>query len=250
MPTIRLFVRDTLSVGAQVTLPAEQSHYLLHVMRMREGERVVLFNGKEGEWEAEIASLGKKSSSLHVTTQRKPQRNEPDIWLAFAPIKNAALHFMAQKATELGCSALMPILTDHTVVHHLNTEKLMANAVEAAEQSERLTVPEVHSPKKLLEFLDNFPSDRMLVFCDESGQGKPFADALTDTQATRFALLIGPEGGFSSKELDILHNHPHVVAVGLGPRILRADTAALAGLACLQALCGDWKEAPRFKPSS
>lgn len=248
MPTIRLYISDTLSEEAYIHLPEEQSHYLRHVMRMREGETINLFNGRDGEWIAEIAILNKKTTSIRVISLHRPQASGPDIWLAFAPIKNAALHVIAQKATELGCSALLPIITEHTVIHQINTQKLLANAIEAAEQCERLTVPDVYPPQILHTFLETFPKDRILVCCDESGEGQPIFTALANIQATRFALLIGPEGGFSTKELDILHRHPHVVPVGLGPRILRADTAALAGLACLQAACGDWHAAPRFTP--
>jgi 16S rRNA (uracil1498-N3)-methyltransferase len=249
MPHIRLFVTGPLQSHATITLDKDQSHYLLHVMRMREGDALSVFNGKDGEWSASISSLNKKGATVFINTQTKPQKPEPDIWLVFAPVKNAAIHFVAQKATELGVSALVPVITEHTVVHRVSTDKLLANAIEAAEQSERLSVPTVQEPQKLLTFLSNFPKDRTLVFCDESGHGKPIFQALSDCKSNRFALLIGPEGGFSPKELDILHKHPHVIAVGLGPRILRADTAALAGLACLQALCGDWNQAPHFIPS-
>lgn len=250
MAQIRLYIDAPLSMHANVALNQDQSHYLLHVMRLKEGSRVALFNGHDGEWEGEVTMLSKKAMQVLITSQTRQQRQEPDIWLAFAPIKNAAIHFTAQKATELGVSALMPVITEHTIVHRIGTEKLLANAIEAAEQSERLSVPTVSEPQKLSTFLDRFPKDRALIFCDESGKGKPITQALQGSSYTSFAVLIGPEGGFSLKELDILHHHPHVIPVGLGPRILRADTAALAALACLQAACGDWNEAPRFVPSS
>jgi 16S rRNA (uracil1498-N3)-methyltransferase len=250
MPQIRLFVSSPLLPHGAVILSKDQAHYLLHVMRAKTGEKLAVFNGKDGEWEAEISFLSKKEVSLTALSQTKVQTSEPDIWLAFAPVKNAAIHFVAQKATELGVSALLPVFTDHTIINRVSTDKLLANAIEAAEQSERLTVPEIHEAQKLTAFLSTFPQDRTLVFCDESGQGAPIISALKNHRSPKLALLIGPEGGFSTKELDILHKHPHVIAVGLGPRILRADTAALAGLACLQAVCGDWDQAPRFVPSA
>ena len=247
LPKIRLFCTHPLSDNAPIPLDLKQNHYLQHVMRKKMGDAIIVFNGQDGEWLATLDHLAKKSGSATAIRQLRPQQNEPDVWLVFAPVKNVALHFLAQKSTELGASALVPVITDHTIVSRVNTDKLHANAIEAAEQCERLTVPTIHASQRLDQFLSSLPPERTLIFCDESGQGKPIIEALSSQpEHASYAILIGPEGGFSSRELEMLHSHPHIVPVGLGPRILRADTAALSALACFQACCGDGDTTPRL----
>ena len=246
--TIRLYCPQPFFSQATLELADNQVHYLQHVMRCREGDPVTVFNGQDGEWLGVIDTLKKKHGTLTLSEQRRQQTTEPDIWLAFAPVKNAAIHFLAQKATELGVSALHPVFTDRTVVSRVNTEKLSANTIEAAEQCERLTIPSVEEGQPLTTFLSQFPQGRTLIYCDESGKGQPITAALQQAAKTtsQWAILIGPEGGFSAQEREILHKHPNTLPVGLGPRILRADTAALAALACFQAICGDGHIAPKF----
>ena len=246
---IRLFVEHPLAAHATIGLAAEQAHYLRSVMRLERGTPLLLFNGRDGEWRARLDGLGKGWASCAVEALTRPQTHEPDIWLVFAPLKRARIDFVAQKATELGVSALWPIFTRHTAVGRVNDERLRANAIEAAEQSERLTVPEVFEPASLDEVLAKWPAGRTVLLCDESGSGAPIADVLgaggeksiSDARSAPAAVMIGPEGGFSRDELDRLRKHPNVTPVGLGPRVLRADTAALAVLACWQALVGDWR---------
>jgi 16S rRNA (uracil1498-N3)-methyltransferase len=186
-----------------------------------------------------------------VSECTREQAPEPDLWLCFAPIKRARIDFVAEKATELGVAVLQPVLTEHTAVERVNVERLQANAIEAAEQTERLTVPEVRAPLALAKLLGAWRAERRLLICDETGGGPPIADVLATldeaARAAPWGIVIGPEGGFSAGELGLLRRMKDVVSVGLGPRILRADTAALAALACWQALVGDWrKPTPRL----
>lgn len=250
----RLFVEGDLAQGAIIGLGPVQAHYLRHVLRLKSGDSVALFNGRDGEWLGTIEGVGKGWCSLAVDGRRRPQEPEPDLWLVFAPIKRARLDFLVQKATELGVSALWPVLTRHTQITRVNAERLKANAIEAAEQSERLSVPAVIEACALDEVVARWPKDRRLLLCDESGAAPPIAAAFAREAAgaasggagrVPWAALIGPEGGFSRSELDGLRKLPFVMAVGLGPRVLRADTAALAVLSCWQALLGDWSTPTR-----
>ena len=242
--SIRLFVTAPLIDGAPIELGQEQAHYLKNVMRLGEGDAVALFNGSDGEFRARIDSFGKRAASLVVEEQLRAQTGEPDLWLVFAPIKRARIDYLVEKATELGASALVPVITRHTHVERLNLDRLRAHAVEAAEQSERLTVPRIEEPRALEDVLAAWDASRRIMLCDESGTAPPAAQALAGPNsnlsgAASWAVLIGPEGGFAETELDALRKLPFVSAVSLGPRILRADTAALAGLAVLQALRGE-----------
>ena len=247
--TPRLFVEDDLASGVGLTLDGPRAHYLRDVLRLGVGAEVLLFNGRDGEWRTRVTATAKRSLDLVLQTQTRPQATEPDLWLCFAPVKKARIDFIAEKATELGVSALVPVLTRRTNVERVNVERLRANAVEAAEQTERLTVPEVREPASLEQVLKAWPAARRLLIADETGGGKPILDALGDAQPGAWAVLIGPEGGFTREELDRIAALPGVLAVGLGPRILRADTAAVAALSCLQAAIGDWREAtPRRWP--
>lgn len=246
----RLFVEDDLAAGAGVELDRDRAHYLRNVLRATAGETVGLFNGRDGEWRARIASLGKNAAALAVETQIRAQAAEPDLWLVFAPVKRARIDFIAEKATELGASALAPVMTRRTVVARVNTDRLRANAVEAAEQTERLSVPVIHEPVTLERLLADWPRERRILLCAEAGAARPLAEVLSELASGSqeasepWAVMTGPEGGFAPAELDGLSNLPFVTAVGLGPRILRADTAALAALACFQAILGDGRVRP------
>ena len=236
---IRLFVAASLADGAAVELGQEQAHYVKNVMRLKEGDALALFNGSEGEFGARIESFAKRAARLRVEDRLRAQQSEPDLWLVFAPLKRARIDYLVEKATELGASALVPVITRHTNVERLNLERLRAHAIEAAEQSERLTVPRIDEPRALEEMLATWEASRRIMLCDESGTAPMAATVLAGQSAAAWAVLIGPEGGFAETELDALRKLPFVSPVSLGPRILRADTAALAGLAVLQALRGE-----------
>ncbi|WP_422001088.1 16S rRNA (uracil(1498)-N(3))-methyltransferase [Reyranella sp.] len=252
MSLSRLHVDADLAAGLDVALDEAQAHYLRHVMRRADGAPLLLFNGRDGEWRATLEARGRKAAVARVGERTREQAVEPDLWLCFAPLKRARIDYVAEKATELGVAVLQPVLTHHTIVERVNVERLRANAVEAAEQTERLSVPEVRPPAALASLLDGWPAGRRLLVCDETGGGPPIATALSGldaaARAAPWAILIGPEGGFDSGELAHLRRISDVMAVGLGPRILRADTAALAALTCWQALVGDWQRpTPRLK---
>jgi 16S rRNA (uracil1498-N3)-methyltransferase len=246
MTVTRLFIEAGLTAGSEAPLDEAQAHYLRHVMRRADGAPLLLFNGRDGEWKAALSLRGKKGAAAEVTGQTRPQVVEPDVWLCFAPVKRARIDYIAEKATELGVAVLQPVLTQHTAVERVNVERLRANAVEAAEQTERLSVPEVRVPVDLMRLLAEWPAGRRLLICDETGGGPPIAEALGGldeaARAAPWGIVIGPEGGFAERELTALRRMKDVTAVGLGPRILRADTAALAALACWQALVGDWRQ--------
>jgi 16S rRNA (uracil1498-N3)-methyltransferase len=252
MSLSRLFVDVDLAAGAEVALDEAQLHYLRHVMRRPDGAPLLLFNGRDGEWRATLEGRGRKAGVARVGARTREQVGEPDIWLCFAPLKRARIDYVVEKATELGVAVLQPVLTHHTAVERVNVDRLRAHAVEAAEQSERLGVPEVRTPLGLSGLLDGWPADRRLLVCDETGGGPPIASVLGGlddaARAAPWAILIGPEGGFDAAELASLRRISDAMAVGLGPRILRADTAALAALACWQALVGDWQRpTPRLE---
>lgn len=251
--TPRLFMDVPLAAGAAVDLDADHAHYLRDVLRLQADAVVMLFNGRDGEWRSTVQSVAKRSMTLQVAAQTRQPVAEPDLWLCFAPIKRARLDFIAEKATELGVCRLQPVITQHTIVERVNVDRLRANAVEAAEQTERLTVPEIGTPVALAALVAGWPSGRHLLLADETGGGRPVADVLAglddQARAAPWAVLTGPEGGFTRAELDLVQRLAHVHAVGLGPRILRADTAALSALSVWQAIVGDWRRAtPRRWP--
>jgi 16S rRNA (uracil1498-N3)-methyltransferase len=244
-PAARLYVPDDLAVGAAFALAEDQAHYLRNVLRLGPGAVLALFNGRDGEWLARIDGIGKGRCSVALEAQTRAQIAEPDLWLVFAPVKRARLDYLVEKATELGVAALRPVRTQRTIVERVNLERLQANAVEAAEQTERLSVPVVHPPETLTALVASWPQQRRLIVCDERGRAPPIAEivaSLRERLAEGVAVLIGPEGGFTETELDGLANLPFVNPVSLGPRVLRADTAALAALAVFQALAGDWRD--------
>jgi len=237
----RLFVTAALEPGATVMLDEGQVHYLLHVLRAKAGDRVLLFNGRDGEWQGEIATTGKRGVTLTVRANTSPQAGVPDLWLVFAPVKKTPSDYLAQKATELGVSKLQPVFTRRTIVTRLNGDRLLANAMEAAEQSGRLTVPEIGAALALEKLLADWPRNRSLYFCDEGGDAVPLADAARNDKEGAAAILTGPEGGFDPAEREVLRALPFVIPVSLGPRILRADTAALAAVTIWQTVRGDWR---------
>jgi len=241
---IRLFVTAGLFPGAAVMLEGADSHYLVNVMRKKQGDEVSLFNGRDGEWAAIIVEAGKKSVRLEVSDHLKSQLPEPDLWLAFSPIKRARIDFVAQKATELGVSKLLPIRTERTVVARVKGERLWANAKEAAEQCERLTVPAVEEIVPLRKLLGSWPKGRKLLFCDEDKTGPLIIKALekADKKPARlpWGILVGPEGGFTDSERKLVRSHPECIPASLGPRLLRADTAVFSALSLWQAALGDW----------
>ena len=238
-PRQRLFVDSPLAAGTDVVLEADQAHYLVNVMRLGAGAAVALFNGRDGEWAAVIAAVAKRGCTLRVEQLLRPQAAGSDLWLLFAPVKGPRTDFIAEKATELGVSLLQPVLTRRTVANRVNVERLAANAREAAEQCERLTVPEVRDLVPLETILGQWPAERRLMFCDETGVSPPAPRVLTGLPRGPWAVLIGPEGGFGPEELIAVKAMKNAIPVGLGPRILRADTAAVAALTLWQAALGD-----------
>ncbi len=241
---VRLYVDAALSNGAQIALEREQVHYLVSVMRLAQGAEILVFNGRDGEWTALLAEATKKRGLLTVERCLRPQTPAPRLDYCFAPLKQARLDYMVQKATEMGVGCLRPVLTQHGQVSRINTDRMRANVIEACEQCGVLSVPEIKPPEPLAAFLDSWPADNpdgLILFCDEAA---PTDDPLTILSALEpcpLALLIGPEGGFSVDERDRLLAMPSVRAIPLGPRILRADTAAVAALALVQATLGDWQ---------
>ncbi|MEL7344658.1 MAG: 16S rRNA (uracil(1498)-N(3))-methyltransferase [Pseudomonadota bacterium] len=232
---IRLYLDQPLGAGQSLTLSRAQSHYLGTVMRLGPGAGVAVFNGRDGEWRARVEALGKREGTLEAVEQVRPQAVPPDITLAFAPIKKERTDFIVEKATELGVARIAPVLTEYSNTGRINLDRLKAHAVEAAEQCGGTYVPEISALSPLPKFLQSL-DERRLIFCDEMRAGV----ATTPTTPAPAALLIGPEGGFSQAERARLHALPGVETLSLGPRILRADTAAVAALTLWQAAQGDW----------
>lgn len=240
----RLFVAADLATGAQVGLSREQSHYLINVLRMAAGAELVLFNGRDGAWLARIADAGRKGATLEAVAQIAPQTPPADLVFAFAPIKVGRLDYVVQKATEMGAGRIQPFITRFTEMRRLNRERLEANIVEAAEQCEVLAVPPLGEPIEFSSWLDGWATGepgRRLVFCDESAASTTPLPVLAGLGPGPLALLVGPEGGFAPEERERLLASPFATPISLGPRILRADTAAVAALAVLQASIGDWR---------
>jgi len=237
---LRLHVDADLGSGARIVPDEGQTHYLLHVMRAKAGDRLNLFNGRDGEWLARIAEVSKRACALECERRTAPQTNVPDLWLCFAPIKKTPADYVVQKATELGVRVLQPVFTRRTIVGRVNLDRMRANAIEAAEQSGRVSVPQTREPLALDKLVGAWPAERMMIFCDEGG-APPMAEALRTLPLGPAAILAGPEGGFDPAEREMLRAQAFVVPVSLGPRILRADTAGLAALAIWQAVLGDWR---------
>ena len=233
----RLFVRQPLSQGATVELNAAQANYLGNVLRLREGAELLLFDGDSGEWLARIADAGKKRMTLAVDRRTREPETVPDVWLAFAPVKRAQTDWLVEKATELGAARLLPVITQRTIVDRVRLDRLEAIAIEAAEQCGRTRLPEIAEPQPLAHFLAQRDPARTLYFADEGG-GEPAAQAFRKGASV---ILTGPEGGFTDEERSAIRAADKSVAISLGPRILRAETAALAALAAYMALAGDWR---------
>jgi 16S rRNA (uracil1498-N3)-methyltransferase len=240
-PAARIYVADALANGATVELTAGQAHHLRSVLRLGPGAAVAAFNAVDGEWLCRIVEIGRGGVRLTIERRLHSPAAEPDLWLLFAPIKRARLDWLVEKSTELGVSMLLPVWTARTQVERLNLERLRAHAIAAAEQSGRLSVPELRPPEALSQVLAAWPDERRLIVCDESGAGEPIGDAAARLRVGPVALLVGPEGGFERTELDALGKLSFVSRIGLGPRVLRAETAALAALAVYQATAGDWR---------
>lgn len=240
MPSvIRLHLDHPLAEGQAIPLSQEQAHYLFGVMRLGPGARLRVFNGQDGEWEAEVAEAGKRGGTLRAVAQTRPQAMPPDLWLLFAPIKKARTDFIVEKAAEMGCRRILPVQTDHTNSERVKADRLRAHAVEAAEQCGGTFVPEVAEMARLTDLLSTWDASRALWFCDETLAGG--VAPVPDCQTGPGAVLVGPEGGFSEAERARLRTLPYARPVRLGPRILRADTAVVAALALWQATCGDWR---------
>jgi 16S rRNA (uracil1498-N3)-methyltransferase len=236
----RLFLEPALADGARLPLEREQANYLLSVLRMKQDDTVLVFNGRDGEWLAAITVEGRKQASLTLVRQTRPQPPAPDLHYLFAPLKHARLDYMAQKAVEMGAGVIQPVLTRRTQVSRLNLDRMRANAVEAAEQCGILSLPEIRAECPLEAALQALEPERLLVFCDEAmAQASPVA-ALAQAKPGPLAVLIGPEGGFDEGERQRILARPGTLPISLGPRILRADTAAVAALALVQAIRGDW----------
>ena len=244
-PATRLYIDSDLADGAVVGLSPDHAHFLRSVLRLEPGRWVTLFNGRDGEWSARIDGIGKGWASLAVGAQVREQSASPDVWLFFAPIKRARLDFLVQKATGLGVGRIQPVVTQRTIVERVKSERLSANVIEASEQCERLDLPEIGDPIRMDTALEDHPSDRTLVACVEFGEAQPIAEVVSTLPAgAPVTFLIGPEGGFTPEERRLLESRTNVRFAGLGPRILRAETAGLAALTVWQALAGDWAQAP------
>ena len=246
----RLYFDALLVAGVGISCDNEQANYLLNVLRLRAGDAILVFNGRDGEWWATVATAGKRGASLEITEQTRTQESGPDIHYLFAPLKRARLDYMVQKATELGVSRLVPVITRRTIADRVNLDRVKANAIEAAEQCGILRVPDIGEPAKLENVLGKWDGSRRLIFCDETAAvGDPVAvlrkafgeRAAELPNSPPVAVLIGPEGGFDPSERESLLSKPFTVPISLGPRVMRADTAAIAALAIVNAAVGDWR---------
>jgi 16S rRNA (uracil1498-N3)-methyltransferase len=244
--TPRLFLEEPMAAGRSLELSRAQANYLVHVLRLGEGAPVLVFNGRDGEWRASLR-LGRKAAALQAEEQTRPQTAAGDLEYLFAPLKHARQDYMVQKAVEMGASRLVPVLTRHTQTRRVNLERMRSNAIEAAEQCGILNVPEIGEPVSLDALVAGWTPDRLLVFCDEDAETADPVAALSPARSGGLmgtlpvSLLVGPEGGFAEDERKALSGLPNVIRLALGPRILRADTAAVAAVALIQAVLGDWR---------
>jgi 16S rRNA (uracil1498-N3)-methyltransferase len=241
--TPRLYVDAPLTGASEVALDRDQANYLLNVLRLKRGDALLLFNGRDGEWQARLAGTGKRALTAELGASTREQPCPGDLHLLFAPLKHARLDYLIQKAVEMGASRMQPVITRHTQVARVNLDRMRANVIEAAQQCGILSLPEVAEPVGFDSVVENTNTGRLLVFCDESTEVQDPVAALTAVRGRpSLAVLIGPEGGFAEEERAALLKRPHVARIALGPRILRADTAAVAALALVQAVLGDWRE--------
>jgi 16S rRNA (uracil1498-N3)-methyltransferase len=240
----RLFVEADFDPARRLELSREQAHYLRQVLRLAEGARVRAFNGRDGEWLASLVGDGRRGAALELIEPTRGQTPAGGLDLLFAPLKHARLDYMVQKAVEMGASRLVPVMTRRTQVARLNLERMRANAIEAAEQCGILSLPDISAPAPLTQAVAALEAGKWLIFCDEAAEQRGPLAALQAVEAGPMAVLIGPEGGFAEEERRMLLARPKTLRLSLGPRIMRADTAAVAALAIVQARCGDWREAP------
>lgn len=236
---IRLYVEHPLGEGQSVPLNRDQAHYLFSVMRRKTGDAVLLFNGTDGEWRATVTEASKRGGKLLAEERTRDQQNPPDLWLLFAPIKKVRTDFIVEKAAEMGAARICPVQTDFTNADRIRQDRLQAHAIEAAEQCGGTYVPPVAELARLSSLLESWPADRQLMFCDEALAGA--STTLENVGGGKWAILIGPEGGFSEIERNRLKALPLAHAISLGPRILRADTAAVAAMTVWQQALGDWR---------
>jgi 16S rRNA (uracil1498-N3)-methyltransferase len=244
--TPRICLDVPLAAGIEVSFDRDQSNYLRNVLRLGQGDAVLLFNGRDGEWRASLALTGKRALSAAVGERLREQPDPSDLHFLFAPLKHARLDYLVQKAVEMGASRLQPVITRHTQVARVNVERMRANAIEAAQQCGVLALPEINEPVAFKTIAGGADAERLLIFCDEDAEVSDPLAALAQARGANLAnlplaVLIGPEGGFAEDEREALRKRPNVVRLALGPRILRADTAAVAALALVQAVLGDWR---------
>lgn len=237
----RLFVEADLSAGAVFEAAKDQFHYLANVLRAEDGTEVLVFNGRDGEWRAQLSYPTRKRLLLTALEQTRPQPAPSDLHYLFAPLKVGRLDYLVQKAVEMGAGVLQPVMTQHVQGKISSLDRIEANVIEAAEQCGILAIPQVSAPRRLDDLLQDWPQDRRILFCDEGHDSQNPLPALHAVRESKLALLVGPEGGFSDGERAMLRSLPLVTPIPLGPRILRADTAAVAALAVIQATIGDWK---------
>ncbi len=241
MQYIRLYLDNKFSYNQLVELNIEQTHYVSKVMRHKVGQAITIFNGYDGLWLANIESLGKKSCLVRLVEQIEPQTTIPDIWLCFALVKQAPLGYIIEKATELGVKTIIPLTTERTVIDKINYDKAKKITIESAQQCERLVIPEIMELSSLKSLLENWDKDRVIIFCNERQKNQNIVNQLQNLKTyKKYAILTGPEGGFSEKEIQYLMSLDYIKSVSLGPRILRADTAVISALAITMSIVGDW----------
>jgi len=238
----RLFVDSNIAAGSRIELDRNQANYLISVLRLKSGQEVLIFNGRDGEWAASVEVHGRKKAELVPSKLQREQPKPPNLQLLFAPLKQARLDYMIQKAVEMGVGSLRPAITEFTQVRKVNQDRMRANSIEAAEQCGILDIPAIVPASQLETCLDEVDGETTIIFCDEEANCQNPLTALDGVNNRKIAVLIGPEGGFSQTERENLHKRPNVVAIPLGPRVLRADTAAVAALAIVQSKLGDWQD--------
>jgi 16S rRNA (uracil1498-N3)-methyltransferase len=237
----RLFIDAPIAAGSTIEANADQFNYLANVLRLEDGTEILIFNGRDGEWRATIGFPSRKKILFTAVEQTREQPAAPDLHYLFAPLKTGRIDYLVQKAVEMGAGVLRPVMTQHVQGKITSMDRLQANVIEAAEQCGVLSIPQVEAPARLKDILETWPADRRIIFCDEGDQGQNPLPILAGISETRLALLVGPEGGFSADERQVLRDLDFVTAIPLGPRILRADTAAVAAMAVIQAAIGDWR---------
>jgi 16S rRNA (uracil1498-N3)-methyltransferase len=237
----RLYIPVPFAANGEVDPDPGQAHYLLHVLRLNRNSKILVFNGRDGEWLGEIVDCGRNRCRLQLLEQVRAQTAGQDLDYLFAPLKQARQDYMVQKAVELGVSSLQPVITARTVAPRINPKRMQANAIEAAEQCGILTLPDIRPAVKLQALLENWNEERAIIFCDEGASLSSPLSAIENLQGRKISVLIGPEGGFSSEERSVLRSKTFVSAISLGPRVMRADTAAVAALALVNAVLGDWR---------